>query len=99
LADAYPLHIESRGQTLTLSVSEVPFIVGLLLCPPELLVAARCFGAWAALLFKRRQPLSKLAFNASLQALDTAVGVFVYQVLPGSGDHTLLGAGLDAVLA
>jgi diguanylate cyclase (GGDEF)-like protein len=98
LADAYPLHVENRGETLTLSVSEVPFIVGLLFCPPDLLIAARCIGAWSALVFKRRQRFGKLAFNATLQAFDTSVGVLVFRALPGSGGHALVGAGTDAVL-
>jgi diguanylate cyclase (GGDEF)-like protein len=98
MADAYPLHIEGRGETFTLSVSELPFLVGLLFCPPDLIVLARCLGGGCALILKRRQPFDKLAFNVALQAFDTSLGVTIYLAMPGAGSHTLLGDGGAAAI-
>jgi diguanylate cyclase (GGDEF)-like protein len=98
MADAYPLHIEGRGETFTLSVSELPFVLGLLFCPPELIVVARCLGGAGALVLKRRQPLHKLVFNVALQAFDSSLGVTVYLAMPGAGSDTLLGNGSAAAV-
>jgi diguanylate cyclase (GGDEF)-like protein len=99
LADAFPLHIEMRGGTFTQSLSEVPFLLGLLFCPPDLVVVARLLGGGAAFGIKRRQHIDKLAFNLALHAFDTALGVTIYLALPGAGDRTLLGDGGAAAIA
>jgi diguanylate cyclase (GGDEF)-like protein len=93
LADAYPVHLEGRGETFTLSVSELPFILGLLFCPPLFIIIARCLGGAGALVLKRRQPLHKLVFNIALQAFDSSLGVTVYLAIPASGSNSLLGDG------
>lgn len=99
LADAYPLHVEGRDQTFTVSLSEIPFVIGLLFCPLDLLIAARCAGGAAALAFRRRQPLEKLLFNMTLQALEAALGATVFFLMPTRGSATLAGDGVAVLVA
>jgi GAF domain-containing protein len=80
VVEIVPLHLEWNGQAYSLSLSEVPLVIGLLCWPSLLLVFARVVGGAAALVVHRRQPLQKLGYNAAVQYLEAclALSVFVY---------------------
>ena len=77
-----PLHLEWSGQAYSITLSEVPLVVGLLVWPSLAVVIARVIGGGAALLFHRRQPLEKLAYNVSMQFLESTCALAVFLVVP-----------------
>src|SRR5205823_385651 len=77
-----PLHLEWSGQAYSITLSEVPLVVGLLLWPSLAVVIARVVGGGAALLFHRRQPLEKLAYNVSMQFLESTCALAVFLLVP-----------------
>src|SRR4051794_32145728 len=82
-AEGQPLHLEWAGQAYSLSLSEVPLVVGLLCFPSPLFVVARVFGSGVALAVHRKQPPVKLAFNVAMQFFEVSVALAVFTVLPG----------------
>src|SRR3954468_13823016 len=83
-AEVQPLHLEWSGQAYSLSLSEVPLVVGLLCFSSPLFVIARVFGSGAALAVHRKQPPVKLAFNMAMQFFEVTVALAVFELLP---DH------------
>src|SRR4051812_40295568 len=73
VAEIQPLHMEWAGQAYSLSLSEVPLVVGLLCFPSPLFIVARVLGSGVALAVHRKQPPVKLAFNMSAQFFEVTV--------------------------
>jgi diguanylate cyclase (GGDEF)-like protein len=67
----------------SISLSEIPLVVGLAFTGPVGLVAARVLGAGAVLVFHRRQRGVKLGFNLAHFALEASVAVVVYRAVLG----------------
>lgn len=83
--------VQARRESLSLSFSEVPLVLGLAFCDPDHFVAASVVGAAVGLLWQRQTGL-KLAFNLSLFALEAAVAQWVYHaVLGGAGPTEVRG--------
>ena len=99
LVEIVPIHLEWAGQAYSMSLSEVPLVLGLFFCPSSLLVAARVIGGGVALAASRKQPPHKLAFNIALQSLEASLAVAVFAVLPGSHALTPMGRAPMALLA
>jgi diguanylate cyclase (GGDEF)-like protein len=93
-----PLHLEWSGQAYSITLSEVPLVVGLLIWPSLAVVIARVVGGGAALLFHRRQPLEKLAYNVSMQFLESTCALAVFLLVPHFAGPQPLGSA-PAVLA
>ncbi|HET9654095.1 MAG TPA: EAL domain-containing protein [Kineosporiaceae bacterium] len=74
-----------RREPRTVSLVEIPLVVGLFLARPGDLIIARLVGTAAVFLLLRRQPLLKAAFNVALflGGSATALAVFVLTVTPG----------------
>ena len=91
IAETTQIHVELKRQTVSLSLSELPLVVGLFLAAPLPLLAGRLVGALAVALVRRTVPY-KASFNAALYSLEVGVLVTVAgQVEPGeSGDAWLL---------
>ncbi len=89
--EVMPLHLEWNGQAYSLSLSEVPLVVGLLCWPSLLLVVARVVGGAAALAMHRKQPAQKLRYNVAVQYLESSLAllVFLYVPHPQSGKPIL----------
>jgi diguanylate cyclase (GGDEF)-like protein len=98
LVELVPIHLEWSGQAYSISLSEVPLVIGLLFCPSPLLVAGRVAGAAVALAASRKQPPHKLAFNISLQWLEVSLAVGLFLHLPHHAGGTPMSAA-PAVLA
>src|SRR3954449_10901600 len=62
-AEFVVLHIERGKNAFSVSLSELPLIVGLFTVPVPGLIAARVVAAALVLAFVRRQPMTKLLFN------------------------------------
>src|SRR4051812_47125352 len=67
-------HIEVRRQSFSLTLSEAPFVVGLALVPPPVLLASRAVGVLITLVYQRTPPL-KAAFNLALVASEVGIAV------------------------
>jgi diguanylate cyclase (GGDEF)-like protein len=83
LAECLVVHLEFRREVHSISMSELPLVLGLLLFPPGQLLAARLVGAALALVIHRRQLSVKLAFNLSNFALETTLAAVIYVAVLG----------------
>jgi signal transduction histidine kinase/CheY-like chemotaxis protein len=102
LAELLVIHVPFRREACTLTLSEIPLVLGLFLAAPEDLVVGRVVGAVIALAIatRSRQRPAKLAFNVALYALETAGAVAIFRALaPASADGLTTGACLAAVAA
>ena len=79
LAECAVVHVHFRRETHTLSLSEVPLVLGLFAVSPLALVAAQTVGMGAGLVLYRRQRPVKLAFNLAQSALATALAAAIFR--------------------
>lgn len=84
----YVCHITMRDETHTLTLVEVPVVIGLAFASPLGLIAGRMLGSGAALVLHRRLPTLKVAFNLSLAYLETVAAIAVYRALLDSASPT-----------
>jgi PAS domain S-box-containing protein len=85
------IHLSVRGQAVTVSLAEIPLVIGFYFASPELLVLSQLLGTAVALVVVRRQAPVKLVFNLALFTLTTSIAVVVFRALAPPG--------LDDVLA
>ena len=102
LTETFVIRFHVRRDTHTVSLSEIPFILGLAMASPMALVVGRIVGAGTVLVFHRRQALHKVVFNVGIFLLDTAVALVVYRILLAGRSQVSaagLGAGFAALIA
>lgn len=109
------IHIPVQRDSHTISMSEIPLVLGLAMASPLALIHGR-LTATALVLLGRKQPLVKLTFNLSLFLLETTIALTIYRAMLGSsspaspaswlattvavGTAVLIAAGLvDVVIA
>jgi diguanylate cyclase (GGDEF)-like protein len=80
VAEVCVLHLYFGRDAHSVSLSEIPLVLGLLFARPTDLVVAQLVGAAIALSVHRRQPLRKLLFNLSNLALSNCIAVWVFRV-------------------
>jgi diguanylate cyclase (GGDEF)-like protein len=98
LAEAYPVHLDFRSETHTLSLSELGVVLGLFLATPGELMLGLICGAGIALVVIRRQRPLKVAFNTAQFALSSAVAVVAFRAVAQLGDpHGPVGWAAAAV--
>jgi diguanylate cyclase (GGDEF)-like protein len=83
LAELLVVHVEIDRDAHTFSMSEVPFVLGLLFAEPVHLVAARLLGTAIVLLLHERQALAKVTFNLSVFLAESALALAVLHALGG----------------
>jgi diguanylate cyclase (GGDEF)-like protein len=84
IAEWWRVCLYFRSSAHSLSLSEMPLVVGLFLTDPSTLVLARVLGALVAMGLLRRQPPLKLLFNIGLFGLEAEVAaIAVGHLLPG----------------
>jgi diguanylate cyclase (GGDEF)-like protein len=101
LAQLAPLHVQRGRETRSVTLSELPFVLGLLFVPAPAFVLARTLGGTFTVLLRQRQYRNpvKLAFNIALFFDEAAIGVALFRCLDfGSGVHSPL-AWVTVVLA
>jgi diguanylate cyclase (GGDEF)-like protein len=86
LAECAVFHVHFRRETHTLSLSEVPLVLGLFAVSPVGLVTAQLLGMGAALVFYRHQRPLKVVFNLAQVSLATALSVAVFRAFVGGSD-------------
>jgi diguanylate cyclase (GGDEF)-like protein len=87
LVELVVLHAQVRHQAQTLSLCELPLVLGLFFAAPDDLVLARVLGPFFVFLLHRRQPLVKLLFNTALFTANATVAVAVFSVLHSDSEH------------
>ena len=100
-AESLPIHFEHRRETVSISLSTIPLVVGLYSVAPVALVGARVLGSAASLVLHRRQAPIKLGFNLAQMSLEVAVAVTVFRALDPGGPTEVASwvAALAAALA
>jgi signal transduction histidine kinase len=77
------IHIPVQRDSHTISMSEVPLVLGMAMATPLALVLGR-LAAGLVVLVGRRQPLLKLTFNLALFILETTVALAIYRAILGA---------------
>ena len=105
-AELFVIHIHVRGSAHSLSLSELPLVIGLLLAAPQELVLAQIVGpALVLVFFSRGHSPRKLAFNLAQFALTATLTVTVLHALapvpqevgPGMWFATMVAVGIGVV--
>ena len=78
------IHLQIQRDSHSLSLTEIPMVIGLTLATPASLIVGRLAGSVIALVFGRRQPPIKLAFNLGLFYLETTTALIVFRAVLGS---------------
>jgi diguanylate cyclase (GGDEF)-like protein len=105
--EVFVIHAHIRGSAHTLSLSELPLVVGLLLAAPQELIVAQVIGPIAVLLFVRGSAPVKVAFNIAQFALTATLTVVVLHALvpapaeigPGVWTATFAAVGAASLIA
>lgn len=75
------VHIQFRQDAHTISMSEIPMMLGLLLAAPQALLVGQVVGSTIALAVHRRQRPMKLIFNVGQLALQALVAVAIFATI------------------
>ncbi len=86
-AESSQIHIEVRQQAWSVSLSELPFVIGLFLLPPWWLLVGRLVAA-GTVFWLRRTSAPKTIFNLGLFAAEVALAAVLFRALhAGNGLH------------
>lgn len=85
VAELMVVHIQFRQDAHTISMSEIPMMLGLLLASPAALIVGQLVGSTIALAGHRRQRPMKLFFNVGQLALQAVVAIVVFDALAADG--------------
>jgi diguanylate cyclase (GGDEF)-like protein len=94
VTECFVLHIQVRREAHTISLTEMPLVLGLFFAAPLELLAGRLAASLFVYLLVRRSPPVKLVFNLSLGLMETGVALALFHAL--AGEH---GTGPVAWLA
>ncbi|MSO78812.1 MAG: EAL domain-containing protein [Acidimicrobiia bacterium] len=97
--EVFVIDIELRREVHSISLSEVPLVLGLFFISPPLLIAARLLGSGAALVVQDRRIGLKLFVNLASFLAETVVAVVVFLALVPLGVRPGPQAWLAAVAA
>jgi hypothetical protein len=87
VTEGFVVHFQFRREAHTISLSEIPLVLGLFSTSPFRLVLAQLIGAGFALTLRRKQRPLKAAFNLAQFALCTSVAIQVFYALGGTQGH------------
>jgi diguanylate cyclase (GGDEF)-like protein len=82
--ERFVVHLHFRRSAHSFSLGDVPLVLGLLLASSTDLVIGGLIGTAAVLVFDRRLPAVKLAFNLAQFALSTCLAVLILHDLVGA---------------
>ncbi len=99
VTETFVIHLHLRRDSHSLSLSEIPLIVGLAFLSPLHVLGARIVGGGLTLLLVRRQAPTKLAFNLALHSMETAVAAWIFRGFLAGEEPIHVKAWLAAGLA
>ncbi len=101
--EVFVLHVQVKREARTVSMSEIPLVLGMFFAPPLTTLLVRVLGAALVYAFYRRQTPLKLFFNTALNAAETAIALVLFRMVSrnmhGVGGRAYLGAYLGAAVA
>ncbi len=101
--EIFVLHIQVKREARTISMSEIPLVLGMFFAMPLTALAVRVVGAALVHALYRRQTLLKLSFNVALNAAETGVALVVFRSVVNDlhlvGGRAYLAAYLGAAVA
>ena len=81
LTESVVMHIQVRREAQTVSLSELPLVLGLFFAAPEALLLGRLVGSVLIFVLQRRSSPLKIAFNIALLGAETCVAITVFLLL------------------
>src|SRR5687767_3692898 len=88
--EASVLHIQRTREARSISMSELPLVLGLFFAAPFALLAGRLIGCATTLVLQRCPPL-KTCFNLALFTAETALSLAVFHAVSSwAGGHTAM---------
>jgi diguanylate cyclase (GGDEF)-like protein len=78
ITELLAIHVEVGRNAHSLSLTELPLVIGLFFCDPLEVVFARLVGGFLVIAFVKRQEPLKIAFNSALFALEGAIAATVF---------------------
>jgi diguanylate cyclase (GGDEF)-like protein len=101
--DMFVLHVQARRETQSISLSEIPLVLGLHFAAPMAMLAGRLIGSAAVMIAYRRSPPLKIVFNLSLLVSEICLALTIFGAVapasPGAGPATWLAAYAAAFAA
>ncbi len=85
LSESLVIHLPVQRDSHTVSMSEIPLVLGLAMASPLAVILGR-IAAGVLVLGARRQPAIKLLFNLVLFTLETTIALVVFHQVLGAGD-------------
>jgi signal transduction histidine kinase len=103
LAEVFVIHVRIGRDAQSLSLSEIPLVIGLAYTSPVTLVFAQVVGVGAALILHRHQSPMRTAFNLAQRSATATLAMIVFGALHGqlgsSWPAIWLGVSFATVLA
>jgi diguanylate cyclase (GGDEF)-like protein len=99
LSEVFVVHLHLKRETHTLSLNEIPIVLGLFFLNPARLLVAHLVGSGLALVLHRRQRGIKLLFNLTMLGSEALAGYALFRTLLGDADPLSPQAWLAAVAA
>jgi diguanylate cyclase (GGDEF)-like protein len=97
--EIFVLNVQARRETQTISLSEIPLVLGLFFAAPLTLLLTWVLASALVMVVLRRSPPVKVAFNVALLIGSTSVAISLFSALaPDTGEVSLL-AGLATYAA
>jgi signal transduction histidine kinase len=85
LAEVFVIHVRIGRDAQSLSLSEIPLVIGLAYATPAALVFAQIAGVGAALTFHRRQAPMRTAFNLAQRSTTATLAIALFGALHALG--------------
>ncbi len=82
-AEVFVLHVQVKREARTISMSEIPLVLGMFFAPPVTVLTVRIVGAGIVYALYRRQTPLKLLFNATLNAVETGLALVLFRAVLG----------------
>jgi diguanylate cyclase (GGDEF)-like protein len=79
--EACVFHVQTKREARTVSVSELPLVLGLVFASPLALLVGRLAGSAAVFVFQRRSAPLKTTWNLALITAQTAVAVLLFRLV------------------
>jgi|GEM_PF-3856196 len=73
------LHVQVKREARTISMSEIPLVLGMFFAAPVTVIGVRMLGSGLVYVLHRRQSPVKLSFNMALNAAETGLALVVFR--------------------